>query len=154
MLPGKGRLPLVGPAMPSQDAWLGCPRYQSVHTEEVVDMEGVFPSEADRHLVRVYSNHAHQNDGHHIYGGIAENNFWQVRWQLLFIQPGLRYCAPKRAVGWRFVKCLEKEFHGARERHWNADLPMVFMGVIFQTTPGERKAHKICGMITRRLDLW
>ena len=86
--------------------------------------------------------------------GIEDNNVWQMRWQLLIIQPGSRYRAPQGAVGWKFVNCLAEELRGDRDRQWNVERPMVFMGVILQTTPGERKAHEIRRRITWCLDLW
>ena len=57
------RKPPGRPATPPQHSWLGYPRHQAVLTEEVADLEGVVPSEADRHLVQVYGDHIHQNDG-------------------------------------------------------------------------------------------
>ena len=85
--------------------------------------------------------------------GIADDDVWQMRWRLLVSQPGLRYRTPQGAVGRRFIKFLTEEFRGVRERLWNVERPMVFMGVILQTTPGARKAQKIRHRITQRLDL-
>ena len=137
----------------SQGARLGYPRYQAVQKEEEADLEGVILSEADRHLIQVYGDHVHQNYSCHMDEGISENDFWQVRWHILVSQPGSRYRAPQGAVGRRFMKCLTEELCGARERRWNVERPIVFMGVILQMTPGACKAHNILCRITRRLDL-
>ena len=76
--PGKGRTPPVGPAALPQGARLGYPRYQSVCTEEITDLERVVPSETDHCLVQVYGNHLHHNDGRHMDVGITDNDFWLV----------------------------------------------------------------------------
>ena len=57
------RKPPVGPSTPPQRSRLGYPGHQAVLTEEVADLEGVVPSEADRRLAHVYGDHVHQNDG-------------------------------------------------------------------------------------------
>ena len=62
--------------------------------------------------------------------GIADKDVWQMRWRLLVSQPGSRYRAPQGSVDRQFVKYLTEEFRGVRERLWNAERPMVFMGVI------------------------
>ena len=140
--------------MPSQRARLGYPRRQAVLTEEGADLEGVVLSKADLSLVQVYGDQVRQNDGCHMDGGIKDSDVRQMRWRLLVIQPGSRYRAPQGAVGRRFVKYLTEELRGARYRRWNMERPMVFMGVILQTTPGGCMAHKIHRRITRLLDLW
>ena len=86
-------------------------------------------------------------------GGIQDDDVWQMRWRILVSQPGSRYYTPQGEVGWRFVKYLLDKSRGEREQIWNAERPMVFMGVILQKNPGDRKAHKIRRRITRRLDL-
>ena len=101
-----------------------------VCTEEGADLKGTVPSEVGHHLVQVYANHVHQNDGRHMDGFIANDDVCQVWWRLLAIQLVSRYPAPQGSVGRRFVKCLAEELRGARERRWNAERPMVFMGVI------------------------
>ena len=87
-------------------------------------------------------------------GGIEDKDVWQMRWWIIVIQPVSKYRAPQGAVGWQFVNCLAEELRGDRDRQWNVERPMVFMGVILKTTPGARKAHNICHRITRRLYLW
>ena len=57
---------------------------------------------------------------------------------------GLHSYAPKGGgVSRKFVQCLVDEFNGIRERCCNTEHPVVFMGVILQTTPGALKAHEI-----------
>ena len=83
--------------------------------EEGEYLEGVFLYEAYRRLVQVYGYQVRQNNGHHMYRGIADNDVCQVRWRLLVRQPGSRYCAPQGDIGRRFMNFLAEEFHGARE---------------------------------------
>ena len=118
-----------------QCALLVYPRYQVVQIEEGADLEGVVLFEEYCHLVQVYGNHVHQKDGRHIDGGISDNKVWQLQWQLLLSQLVSRYHTPHWSIGRRYMKFLEEGFHGARERRWNAERPMVFMGVILHTTP-------------------
>ena len=100
------RKPPGGPAAPLQRAQLGYPRHQAVLTEEGADLEGVVLFKADRHLIQVYGDHVHQNVGFHMYGGIKDNDVFQMRWRLLVVQPGSRYRAPQCAVDRRFIKYL------------------------------------------------
>ena len=116
------------PATPSQQARPGNTRNLVIITEEGADLEGAIPSVADLQIVQVYGDRVHQNDGCQMNRGIADDDVWQMRWRLLVIQPGLRYRAPQGAVGRRFIKFLMEEFRGVRERLWNVERPMVFMG--------------------------
>ena len=118
------------PAAPPQRARPGYPRHHVVLIEEVSDLEGVVPYEAERRLVQVYGDHVHQTNGCHMDGGIEENYVWQMRWSLLLSQPGSRYRATQGAMGRRFVEYLTAELQGARDQRWNTERPMVFMGVI------------------------
>ena len=50
-MPVKAKQPLGGPSALPQRARLSYPRYQAVHTEDVEDLEGVVPYEAERCLI-------------------------------------------------------------------------------------------------------
>ena len=102
--------------MPVQTAWMCYPRHEVVRTEEGVDVEGVVPYETNRRLVQLYGNHVRRSDGRHMDGGIVDDNFCHVQWQLLVSQPGSRYRYPQGDFFRRFVKCLAEKFYRERER--------------------------------------
>ena len=49
---------------------------------------------------------------------------------------------------------LAAELRGVRERKWNLERPLVFIGVALVKTSGVLKSQSVRARITRRLDLW
>jgi hypothetical protein len=118
------------------------------------DKAGYMPTPADRQLDSVYGDHVHGNDGSHLDGGTADDLRWQRRWRRMVQASPARYSVPKGAVGRRFLAILTSEFHGARNRRWNSERPLVFAAVILQTKTGVRRAGDIRRRLTARMDLW
>ena len=80
-------------------------------------MEGVIPTEAERHLVWVYGYHVHRNNGRHMDRDIKGEEFWQAQWWIFLSQSGSWYRAPvgEGGVDQRFIKCPAEELYGVRE---------------------------------------
>ena len=134
-------------------------------TEEVEEEENWTPGEgadlpayqttpADRLLDSIYGDHAHDNDGCHLDGGIEDDHKWQSRWRRLVQHTPARYVVPRGKVGRRFLQILTEEFSRVRERQWNSERPMVFIGVILQKGDGVVRAKDIRQRMTQRMDLW
>ena len=61
---------------------------------------------------------------------------------------------PTSCSGPAVYKVSNREIREGKGEIMECRAPIVFMGVILQTTPGERKSYEICRSITRRLGLW
>ena len=94
-----------------------------VRSSTCYHMQTLFRSQNRLHvdccLIQVYKDHIRSYNGRHLDGCIANNNIWQVRWQLLVRKSGSWYRSPKEGFGQILVKWIVKEFRGVREKPWN-----------------------------------
>ena len=118
------------------------------------DLPSYLPTAADHLLDTVFHDHAHDNDGTHLNGDIADDAVWQQHWLRMVQLHTTRYQAPPGKVGRRFIAIFTNELRGVRARQWNSERPIVFVAVILQSTPGVRRSKDIRTRITQRLDLW
>eukprot|EP00956_Cyclotella_meneghiniana_P009504 scaffold13157_cov41-Cyclotella_meneghiniana.AAC.3 len=109
---------------------------------------------ADWKLMGVYGDTIHQNDGRHLDGGINDDAVWQRRWRKVVSTKLSLWFAPKGKIGRAFVELLAKEWRGVRERHWNAERPIVFAAVVLSRSSTVKSASGIKATIEARLKLW
>ena len=125
-----------------------------ISTEAGADLQGHQLTQCDLKLRSVYGDCVHHNNGTHLTGGIADDALWQTRWRRISNLSPRFYDAPKGKAGRRFVILLTEELRGARERSWNSERPMVFIGTVLAKTPGVKKAKDIRARLLRRMDHW
>jgi hypothetical protein len=118
------------------------------------DLPGFVPAPVDHLLEAVYGDWPHHNDGCHLDGGVNGDVAWQRRWRRIVDLSSNHYSVPKGKVGLHFISILASEFSGVQARTWNSELPLVFVAIILQTTPGDKRARDIPKRVTHRMDLW
>lgn len=138
---------------PAQDRPNGQPG-APLATEEGADLPGYCPTEADRLLDEVFGDHAHDNDGAHLGGGVVGDKTWQQRWLRMVQLNQPHYDLPKGKVGQRFLSMLVNEFRGVRERKWNSERVVVFITTVLRRTPSVKRACDVRARILQRLALW
>ena len=108
----------------------------------------------DRLLDKVYGDHIHQNPGTHLDGGVADDFLWQSYWrQLVEYTPSFED-TPTGALGKRLVGYFAKHLEGIMKQKWNGEKLIVFSQVIYQRSPGIKRAKDVRRHITHKLDLW
>jgi hypothetical protein len=122
--------------------------------DEGANLPDYVVTEADRLLDTALGDHAHDNAGTHLDGGVATDALWQRWWRRMAQLPTTRFQAPAGKVGRRFLTILAAEFRGIRERLWNSERPLMFAATVLQTTQGVRRAKDICRRLAQRMDLW
>ena len=118
------------------------------------DLPGYSLTEVDRLLDKVYGDHIHQNPGTHLDGGVADDFLWQSYWRQLVEYPPSFYDTPTGALGKRLVGYFAKLLEGIMKRKWNGEKLIVFSQVIYQRSPGIKRAKDVRRHITHKLDLW
>ena len=63
-------------------------------------------TDADRKLREVYGNTIYQNDGRHLTGGIAKDQIWQARYDVVVANPHQLYLPPQGKVGVEVVSLM------------------------------------------------
>ena len=124
--------------------------------EPGADRDGYVETEADRLLNTIYGDHAHENDGCHLDGGIgpSEDAKWMRYWRRVVQTKPIWYKNPQGRLGKQFIRKLAELFRGVRERKWNSEMIIVFPAVILYKADGVTAARDIRAKIESRLTLW
>ena len=86
---------------------------------EKPDLEGFTPSAADLKLKTVFGDYLHDNDGHHLTGGIPNNSMWLDLWRKVAELPSQHYSLPKGKLGRDFLEEFTGLVEGIMERKCN-----------------------------------
>ena len=87
-------------------------------------------------------------------GEVADDALWQTWWRQISNLTPRFYDAPNGNAGRCFATLLTEELRGARERRWNSERSMVFIGTMLAKIPGVKKSKDIRARLLRGVDQW
>ena len=124
--------------------------------EEGADLDGYTTTPADDLLISIYGDHAHDNNGDHLDGGIGvgEDAKWIRFWRRIVQIKPIWYKVPQGRIGKLFIRNIAAIFRGIRNREWNSERLIVYPAVILYKAAGITASKDIRAKIESRMKLW